>query len=308
MARAQQATMKRVGYLVPSSEGDAEAQARHAAFRDGLEKLGWVDGRNIRIEYRWGAIGPERTQAAAAELVKLAPNVILANGSDLSEALARETRTIPIVFVGASDPLTSGLVDSMAHPGGNLTGFTNFEFPMGGKWLDTLKAVAPDIKRVLVLLKLANTGNQGFLRAIEVAAPALSVRLVTADASGAPEIKNAIDAFAQEPNSGLLVLPGAGLEHRDLIVGLAALHRLPAMYSLRPFIASGGLMSYDTDIADLFRRAATYVDRILKGEKPADLPVQVPTKYELVINNKVAKSLGLTVPPSLLARSDEVIE
>jgi putative ABC transport system substrate-binding protein len=301
--------LPRVGYLATNSEGDAEAQAAHAAFREALEKLGWADGHNIRIDYHWGASTPERQQAAAAELVGLAPNVILAQASSNSEALRRETRTIPIVFVNVSDPLSSGLVDSMAHPGGNLTGFANFEFSMGGKWLEILKEVAPGINRVLVILTPGNIGNEGLLRAVEAAAPTLGVQPVAAAIPGAPEIERVISVFVQEPNGGLLVLPGsAGNANRDLIVGLAARHRVPAMYTSRRFIVSGGLMSYDTDVVDLYRRAASYVDRILRGQKPGDLPVQVPTKYELVINLKAAKALGLTVPLPLLARADEVIE
>jgi putative ABC transport system substrate-binding protein len=307
--RAQQAgRMPRIGYMVTGSETDSEAQARHVAFREALAKFGWADGRNVRIDYRWSVSGPARLRTAAQELVSLAPNVILAEGNPNAMALRDESRIIPIVFVNALDPLTAGLVDSIARPSGNLTGFTNFDFPIGGKWLQMLKEVAPGIKRVLVILFLASSGQQGLLRAIAAAAPVIGVELLMVD-STAPEIERGINAFAQEPNGGLLVLfGGTALENRDLITGLAARHRLPAMYTSRPFIASGGLMSYDTDIVDLFRRAASYVDRILRGEKPGDLPVQNPTKFELVINQKVAKALGLTVPLPLLALADEVIE
>jgi putative ABC transport system substrate-binding protein len=307
-AHAQQpGRMARVGYLVSNSEGDAGA--RNAAFREALEKLGWTDGRNIRIDYRWGVTSPERVRATAAELVGLAPNVILAQGSPISEALRRETRTIPIVFVSVTDPLGSGLVDSMAHPGGNLTGFVNYEFAIGGKWLQLLKEVAPGIKRVLVIVAPGgNIGSQGLLRTVEAAAPVLGVQLVVTSAADAPGIVRAIKAFADEPNGGLLVLPGAAVGRGNTIIGLAAQHRLPAMYTLRSLITSGGLMSYDTDHVDLFRRAASYVDRILRGEKPLDLPVQNPTKFELMINLKTARALGLTVPRTLLASTDEVIE
>ena len=301
--------MRRVGYLVPDVEDDPVARARLAAFRAALAKLGWADGHNIRIDYRWSVSGAERLQAATSELVGLTPNVILALGSPASEALRRKTRTIPVVFVAAADPLGIGLVESLAHPGGNLTGFTNFDFPMGGKWLEMLKEVAPGIKRVLVILPPGNPGIEGLQRAVEAAAPMLDVQPVTAIVSSAPEIERAVDAFAQEPNGGLVVLPGSrSRKNRDLIVGLAARHRLPAVYANYAFVASGGLMSYHTDVADLFRRAASYVDRILRGEKPGDLPVQNPTKFDMAINLKTAKALGITIPPMLLARADEVIE
>jgi putative ABC transport system substrate-binding protein len=307
-ARAQQppGRMPRLGYMVTGSETDREAQLRVGAFREALAKLGWADGRNVRIDYRWGV--REQQRITAAELVGSAPNVILAEGNPNVEALRQETRTIPIVFAGAVDPLSGGLVNSLAHPGENLTGFTSFDFPMGGKWLEILKEVAPGIKRVLVVQSLGSSGQQGVLRAIEAAAPVLGVQIVTADSTAA-EIERAINSFVQEPNGGLIVqFGGQALDNRDLIIGLAARHRLPAMYSSRPFIASGGLMSYDTDIVNIFERAASYVDRVLRGEKPGDLPVQQPTKFELVINLKTGKTLGLTVPLSLLARADEVIE
>ena len=311
-ARAQrqsgqrQSRIPRIGYLVSNLQ--AEAQARNAAFREVLEKLGWTDGRNIRIDYRWGVTGPNRARATAAELVSLVPDVILAQGSTISEALRLETRTIPIVFVSVTDPLGSGLVDSLAHPGRNLTGFVNYEFSMGGKWLQLLKDIAPGMKRVLsIVASDRNIASQGLLRTVEAAAPVLGLQLVVMSVD-APEIERAVSAFADEPNGGLLVLPGAAVGRGNLIVELAKRHRLPALYTFRPIIASGGLMSYDTDQTDLFRRAATYVDRILRGEKPSDLPVQNPTKFELAINLKVAKALALTVPRSLLLGADEVIE
>jgi putative tryptophan/tyrosine transport system substrate-binding protein len=266
-------------------------------------------GRNVRIDYRWSARdNPQQARVYAAELIALAPNVIVAQGSQNSEALLKETRNIPIIFVEASDPMSSGLVSSMAHPGGNLTGFTNFEFSIGSKWLEILKEVAPDIKRVLVLQGL-DIGNQGFLRSIQESAPSLGIVPVAAPVHDAADIEHAITAFVQEPQGGLIVLPGSSrLDNRDLIVALAVRHRLAAMYSSRPFIASGGLMSYDTDITELWRQAVSYVDRVLRGEKPGELPVQEPIRYELVINLKVARALGLTVPLPLLTRADEVIE
>jgi len=270
--------------------------------------LGWVDGRNIRIDYRWGAVGAERVRSMVADLLSLAPVLILSTDTPISEALRREAPAIPNVFVGISDPLGSRLVESMAHPGGNLTGFVNFEFSLGGKWLEMLKEVAPDMKRVLVILPPGNIASQGFLRVIEATAPALGMQPIAAVVPGASEIERAINTFAEEPNGGLLVLPSAILQYRDLIVGLATRHRLPAMYANRPSVAGGGLMSYTTDFRELFRRAAAYVDRILRGEKPGDLPVQVPTKFELIVNLKAAKAIGLAIPPTFLLRADEVIE
>ena len=285
------------------------ARARLAVFRESLGKLGWAEGDNIRIDYLWGISGAERRQAAVLHLVGLTPNVILAQGSPASQALQGETRTIPVVFVAVADALGIGLVESLAHPGGNLTGFTNYDFPMGGKWLEMLKEIAPSINRVLVLLLPGNPGIQGLLRAVEAAAPMLGVHPVAAVVSGAPEIERAVDAFAQERNGGLVVLPGSRSQgNRDLIVGLAARHRLPAIYANHAFVTSGGLMSYDTDVTDSFRRAASYVDRILRGEKPGDLPVQNPTKFNTAINLKTAKALGITIPTTLLLRADEVIE
>jgi putative ABC transport system substrate-binding protein len=308
-ARAQQPAggVPRIGYWVTSPETSPVGQLRFAAFSKALAQLGWADGRNIRIDYRFDPL-PEQHRAIAAELVSLAPKVILVQANEYVKALLQETRTIPILFAAATDPLGDGLVDSLAHPGGNVTGFTSYDFPMGGKWLEMLKEVAPGIKRVLVILSLDSSGQLGVLRAIEAAAPVFGTQIVAADSTTA-EIEGAINTFAQEPNGGLLVLFGGGaLDNRDLIIGLAARHRLPAMYSSRPFVASGGLMSYDTDFVNIFERAASYVDRILRGEKPGYLPVQAPTKFELVINLKTAKALGLTVPPNLLAIADEVIE
>jgi putative ABC transport system substrate-binding protein len=313
-ARAQQpaAGVPRLAIGITGSETNREVQLRLAAFREALAKLGWVEGRNIRIDYVWGQniLRGEflSTARIAAELLSLAPNVILVQANDDVKALLHETRTIPIVFAAAGDPLSEGLVDSLAHPGGNVTGFTAYDYPIGGKWLEMLKEVAPDIKRVLVILGFGSGPQLGILRAIEAAARVFGVQIVTADSTTA-EIERAINTFAQEPNGGLLVLFGGGaLDNRDLIIGLAARHRLPAMYASRPFAAGGGLMSYDTDFVNIFERAASYVDRILRGEKPGDLPVQAPTKFELIINLKTAKALGLTIPLPLLGLAQEVIE
>jgi putative tryptophan/tyrosine transport system substrate-binding protein len=318
-ARAQQPAsgVPRVGYWVSSSETSLEGQLRFAAFRKALAQSGWTDGRNIRIDYRFD-VNAEHERAIAAELVSLAPKVILVQAS--VRALLQETRTIPIVFAAGGDPLSDGLVDSWAHPGGNVTGFTAYDFSMGEKWLEMLKEVAPGIKRVLVIH--GGGGQLAFLRAIEAAALVFGVQIVSADygvdAKGMPSpdfahdadiIERAINTFAQEPNGGLLVLfGGSPLANRDLIIGLAARHRLPAMYTHRLFATGGGLMSYDTDFVNIFERAASYVDRILRGEKPGDLPVQSPTKFELFINLKTAKALGLTIPLPLLGLAQEVIE
>jgi putative ABC transport system substrate-binding protein len=310
-AAAQQANLTaRVGVLHPGVEGEAQATARNAAFRQALDQLGWTEGRNLRIDYRWEASNLERARSRAAELVKLEPSVLVGTNSLTTDALRRETSSIPIVFVNVSDPAGSGLVNSMARPGANLTGFANYEFTIGGKWLGTLKDAVPDLKRVLVIFAPDNAGAVGLLRAIEAAASTFGVeKVVPATPSVAPDFERAFGEFAREPNGGLMVLPGfVGLDNRDLIVGLAARHRLPAIYADRSFLAGGGMMTYDTDVSDLFRRGSDYVVRILKGEKPADLPVQLPTKFDLKINLKVARSLGLMIPLPLLASADEVIE
>jgi putative ABC transport system substrate-binding protein len=315
-ARAQQAAggVPRLAVGIAGPETERQGQLRLAAFRAALAKLGWAEGRNIRIDYAWGvdALTGEFISPAhlAAELLSLAPNVILSQASDDVKALLQATRTIPIVFAATIDPLANGLVDSLAHPGGNVTGFAAYDYPIGGKWLEMLKEVAPDIKRVLVILLLDSIGQLSILRAIEAAAPVFGVQIVTADTSaGAAEIERGINTFAQEPNGGLIVFfSSVALDNRDLILGLAARHRLPAMYASRAFVAGGGLMSYDTDFVNIFERAASYVDRILKGEKPGDLPVQAPTKFDLIINLKTAKALGLTIPLPLLGLAQEVIE
>jgi putative ABC transport system substrate-binding protein len=309
-ARAQQpGRMRRIGVLMNLSSDDAEGQARNAAFLQGLQELGWTVGRNVRIEYRWGAGDAELFRRHASELVALAPDVILASGGAVVPSLLQATRTVPIVFTGTPDPVGSGFVESLARPGGNVTGFTPWEFGIGAKWLELLKEIAPSVTRVAVLRDPAITGGIGLWGAIQSVSPSFGVELRPLGVRDAGEIERAITAFAGSPNGGLIVT-GSTLAsvHRDLITMLAARHRLPAIYFFRYFITGGGLISYGADSIDPYRRAAGYVDRILKGEKPADLPVQAPTKYELVINLKTAKALGLEVRPTLLARADEVIE
>jgi putative tryptophan/tyrosine transport system substrate-binding protein len=309
-ARAQQGErIRRIGVLLPGAPHDAEAQSWVGAFLQGLAQSGWITGRNIRIETRWTKFDPEETRKYAAELVALAPDVILATGNSTVGPLLRLTRTVPIVFPLATDPVASGLVESLARPGGNATGFMSFEVGLSAKWLELLKEIAPGLKRAAVLRTLATAVGPGQFGAIQAVAPSLGVELRPIDTRDAGEIERAVVAFASEPNSGIIAATGGGvLNNRELIVALAARHRLPAIYAYREHVMSGGLMSYGLDNLDQFRRAAGYVDRILRGEKPADLPVQAPTKYELVINLKTARALGQTVPDSLLARADEVIE
>jgi putative tryptophan/tyrosine transport system substrate-binding protein len=309
-ARAQQGErVRRIGVLLPAAPDDAEQQSWLGAFLQGLAQSGWITGRNIRIETRWTRFDPEETRKYAAELVALAPDVILAAGNSTVRPLLRLTRTVPIVFPVAADPVASGLVKSLARPGGNATGFMSFEIGISAKWLELLKEIAPGVKRAAVLRTLATAAGPGQFGAIQAVAPSLGVELRPIDSEDAGEIERAIVAFASEPNGGVIAATGGGvLKHRELTVALAARHRLPAVYAYRIHVMSGGLMSYGLDNLDQYRRAAGYVDRILKGENPADLPVQAPTKYELVINLKTAKDLGLTVPDALLARADEVIE
>jgi len=308
-ARAQQGDRMRIGVFMPLAEDDLVGQARIAAFLQGLQHTGWTDGGNVRIDYRWSAGDDERVRRHAAELVALAPDVILATGSATVGALLQATRTIPIVFPIAVDPVGAGFVESLARPGGNATGFLLFEYGISGKWLELLKEIAPKLKRVAILRDPSIAAGSGQLGAIQSVAPSLGVELSPFGVRDGGEIERAIDAFARVPNSGLIVT-GTPLAtvHRDLIIALAVRYRLPAVYYDRLFVSAGGLISYGPDILDQYRRAAAYVDRILKGEKPADLPVQAPTKYELVINLKTAKALGLEIPPTLLARADEVIE
>jgi putative ABC transport system substrate-binding protein len=309
-ARAQQLDrMRRIGVLMNLAADDREAQARIAAFLQGLQQLGWTDGGNVRIDYRWAAGDTGRFQRYAEELLALAPDVILASAFPSVQALQRATRTVPIVFVHVSDPVASGFVQSLARPGGNTTGFMQFEFGLSGKWLELLKQVAPDVTRAAVLRDPdVGTGTTQFA-VIQAMAPLLRVEVNPVNVRDPSEIRRAVEALARSPNGGLIVTASAlALHHGDLITMLAARHRLPAVYWDRSLIAAGSLISYGVDPSDQYRRAAGYVDRILKGAKPADLPVQAPTKYELVINLKTAKAIGLEVPPTLLARADEVIE
>jgi putative tryptophan/tyrosine transport system substrate-binding protein len=307
-ARAQDGRVRRIGVLVNFNENDPEAKPLLAAFRQRAQELGWVEGRNALIEYRWTAGSADRARAFAAELVGMKPNVILVAGGTALSALMQETRSVSTVFVAAADPVELGFVASLARPGGNATGFTAFERTMATKWLGLLKEIAPSITRVL-LLSSDNPANELALPAILAAAPSLGVQSSIATVHDAAEIEQSIDASARESNVGLLV-PGSSfaVAHRDLIIALAARHRLPAVYANGVFPKSGGLLSYAVDQSDGYRNAAVYVDRILRGEKPGDLPVQTPTKFELIINLKTAKALGITVPLTLQASADEVIE
>jgi ABC-type uncharacterized transport system substrate-binding protein len=309
-ARAQQPErIRRVGVLMNLTADDPEASARVTAFAQGLQQFGWTAGHNVRIEYRWGAVDADRSRRYAAELVALAPDVILASGVPVVTALLQATRTVPIVFAQIVDPVGSGLVASLARPGANATGFTVFEYGMSGKWVELLKEIAPGVKRVAVLRDAGSSSGIGQLGAIQSAASSFGMELSLVGMSEAGEIEHAITAFARAANGGVIVTGSTpAIIHRELITTLAARHRLPAVYAFRYFVTVGGLISYGPDSIDPFRRAAGYVDRVLKGEKPADLPVQAPTKYELVINLKTARALALDVPPSVLARADEVIE
>jgi putative ABC transport system substrate-binding protein len=309
-ARAQQGErMRRIGVLMPNAADDPEYQARITAFLKELAQLGWIDGRNARIDTRWGVADADRIRKYAAELVALAPDVIWVNSSPALAALLQATRTVPIVFTGVTDPVGAGFVDSLARPGSNATGFAVFEYGISAKWLELLKEIAPRVTRAAVLRESAVASGPAEFGIIQAAAPSLGVELRPVDVRDASEIERALTAFAQGSNGGLIVTGSPGtIFHRVLIVALAARHKLPAVYWLRRFATDGGLISYGPDISDQFRKSAGYVDRILKGEKPADLPVQTPTKYELVINLKTAKTLGIDVPSSVLARADEVIE
>jgi putative ABC transport system substrate-binding protein len=306
--RAQQPDrIRRIGVLVNLAADDPEAQTRIGAFQQGLQELGWTIGRNVRIEYRWAANLAD-VAGYAAELVALGPDVILANALPSVWALQRATRTLPIVFVAVTEPVGSGIVESMARPGGNATGFSSAEFGTSAKWLELLKEIAPGVTRAAVLHD-APTGGTSQFAAVQAVAGSFGVALSSLAVSDVGEIERSVAAFARSANGGLIVTRGQPtITQRNLIVKLAAQHRLPTVYPLHLFVAAGGLISYGPDVVDQYRRAAGYVDRILKGEKPADLPVQAPTKYELAINLKTAKALGLTVPLPLLARADEVIE
>ena len=310
LAWAQQPErMRLVGILLPAAADDAVFQTRLAAFYQGLALLGWTIGRNVRIDTRWATANAAEIRRHAAELVALAPDVILATGDSTVPPLLQATRTVPIVFPLATDPVGAGYVGSLARPGGNATGFMISEYSMSGKWLELLKEIAPSVTRVAVLRDAAQGSGTSQFAVIQAMAPSLRVEVNPVDMRDAPEIERAVAAFARSGNGGLITTgSGSAIRHRDLIVTLAARHKLPAIYFERFFPAHGGLISYGADSIDQYRRAAAYIDRILKGEKPADMPVQAPTKYELVINFKTAKALGLAVPPSLVTRADEVIE
>ena len=301
--------MRRIGVLLPAAADDADFQARVGAFLQALALLDWTIGRNVRIDTRWATTNAAEIRRHAAELVALAPDVILAHGSSTVGALQQETRTVPIVFPVAPDPVGAGFVESLARPGGNATGFMTYEYSLSGKWLELLKQIAPRVTRAAVLRDPATPTGMGQFAAIQALAPSLGVEVNPVNMRDAPEIERAIAAFARASNGGLVVAAGGSAQrNRDLIITLASQHKLPAVYFERSFVTAGGLISYGPDYVDRYRRAAGYVDRILKGEKPADLPVQAPTKYDLVINLKTAKALGLDIPTSVLGRADEVIE
>ena len=308
--RAQQPEhMRRIGVLVGYSASDLEGQASVAVLRERLRELGWAEGRNIRIDTRWAGGNADKARTFAKELVGMAPDLIVSSSNLVTEILQRETGTIPIVFVFVGDPVGSGFVTNVAHPGGNLTGFPVFETAIAGKWLEIFNEVAPGVSRVAFMIHPETPAHVGFLQAAQAAAPPLKINLTTLAVHSAAEIESGVAEFAKQPNGGLIVAPHAvTVEHRNVILRMAARYRLPGLYPLRNFATDGGLIAYGTNPIDPFREGASYVNRILKGEKPGDLPVQFPTKYELVINLKTAKALGIIVPPSLLTRADEVIE
>jgi putative ABC transport system substrate-binding protein len=310
VVRAQQPDrMRRIGVLTGITAEDPENKTRLAAFEQALQQLGRTQGRNVRIDYRSAGGDAATSHKQAEELVALAPDVIVSSGSFSTGQLLRVTHTVPVVFAIVPDPVGSGFVDSLAQPGGNATGFMQFEYGLSGKWLELLKEIAPGLTRAIVLWDPAITAGIGQFAIIQSVATSAGVDIKPVNVRDAGEIERAITAFARSPNGGLIVTASAlSLVHRDLIIALAARHKLPAVYFERGFVANGGLISYGADFIEQYRRAAGYVDRILNGEKPADLPVHAPTKYELVINLKTAKALGLTMPPSVLARADEVIE
>jgi putative tryptophan/tyrosine transport system substrate-binding protein len=310
LAAKAQERVRRVGVLLgANAAGDAEGQARIDAFRQAMELLGWTTSRNLKIEYRWGGADAANLRKYAAELAASAPDVILSSGTASLGPLLQETRTVPIVFVNVSDPVGAGFVNSLSRPGGNATGFMQFEYSLSAKWLELLKQIAPGVTRAAVLRDAALSSGTGQFAGIQSVASAVGVEVSPVNVRDAGEIERAIAVFARSSNGGLVVTSSAlVVRHRELIIGLAAQHKLPAVYYRRLFVNDGGLVSYGYDLLDQYRRAATYVDRILKGERPADLPVQAPTKYELVVNLKTAKALGLDMPATVLARADEVIE
>jgi putative ABC transport system substrate-binding protein len=309
-ARAQQAEgIRRVGVLMNIAADDLEGQTYLAAFQQSMQELGWNVGRNLRIDIRWGGGDADRIRRYAAELVSLSPDVVLAAGGPIVAALQKASSAVPIVFAQSIDPVGAGIAASLARPGGNVTGFTQFEYSLSGKWPELLKEIAPGIKRIGVLRDASNPAGIGQWAIIQAAAAAAGMELTPIPVRDAAEMERGVAAFARETNGGLVVpVSASSTTHRERIVASAARHRLPAVYGYRYFVAAGGLISYGPDLLGQYKRAAGYVDRILKGEKPADLPVQAPTKYELVINLKTAKALGLNVPATLLARADEVIE
>ena len=301
--------MRLIGVLLPIAKDDPEYQPWLTAFRQTLQELGWVDGRNMRMDIHWATANHAEIRKHAAELVALAPDVILAHGASTVGPLLQATRTVPIVFPITGDPVGAGFVDSLARPGGNVTGFMTFEYSMSGKWVELLKQIAPGVARAAVIRDAGSPTGMASFGVIQAMAPSLKVEVTPVNMPNAGEIERVVTAFAHSPNGGLIVTPGGpAFVNRDLIIALAARHKLPAVYFERSFVAAGGLVSYGPDFSALYRKAAGYVDRILKGEKPADLPVQAPTKYETVINLKTAKALGLTVPQAWLAATDEVIE
>jgi putative tryptophan/tyrosine transport system substrate-binding protein len=309
-AGAQQAErMRRIGVLMLYPESDPQGQLRATAFRQGLEKLGWTVGRNVEIDFQWGLGDADWIRSTAAQLLRLAPDLILANGDAATRIAQQSTRMVPIIFIAGSDPVAEGLVQSLAHPGGNLTGFLVLEPSLGAKLLELLKEIAPSVARIAILFNPDNPGNQRLATWAIAAAPKFAVDVMAAPLRNSTEIETAMGRWGRDLEHGLIVLPDPSTNsHRKLIVELAARYRLPAIHALRAATADGGLMSYGVDLPDLFRQVAAYVDRILKGDTPADLPVQLPTKFELVINLNTAKALGLDVPPTLLALADEVIE
>jgi len=308
-ARAQQPEQpRRIGVLISGTADDPELQARVAVFRQTLEQFGWLEGRNIQIDVRFAA-RTDQYSALAKEMVALHPEVILGHTTPVTAALHRESSTVPIVFINVSDPVGSGFVASLARPGGNITGLMLYEEGITGKWLALLKEIAPHLKRAALVANPVSTPYDYFVRSAKAVAPLLALELVPSPIANATDIERVIEMFGRMPNGGVLVLPdGTSSQHRDLIIALAAGHRLPTVYAHRFFVSAGGLMSYGTDVIDQNRQAASYVDRILRGATPADLPVQAPTKYQTTLNLKTAKALGLEVPPTLLARADEVIE